>query len=333
MDWGFIYMKRYMILIAVTCVVLCCILFVPQAVVASVPSVEVTALSDVEDHQTIDVEGTIEEKNKTVMSASYPFIPDEVFVNVGQEVEVGDILATVNVSETFEAIAALGSKLSSLSSEQFDKLTQQYQLNTSINLEDYPKEIIATASGVISSVYLQEGEFFFPGQPMINISDLSHLMIDASVGESSIAQICVGDSVQITGESLGNQSYAGSVTSIAPTATTRLNGITNETVVDVQIEMQEIDESLKPGCHVDVSIDVGDGTIMQTLPYQAITQDESGNEYVYIYHDGRAYRRDVTTGKEFTETVEIVGGLGKEDLVIIPADAISKDAQRVRSVQ
>ena len=125
----------------------------------------------------------------------------------------------------------------------------------------------------------------------------------------------------MTGTALGDSSYSAVITEIAPTATTRMNGMTTETVVDITLAIEETDDTLKPGYQVDVTIVTGDANRLMA-PYQSIGQDESGQEYVYIYQDGKAVRRNVTTGKE-EDMVEIVSGVSAGEWIVTEQDKIS----------
>ena len=64
-----------------------------------------------------------------------------------------------------------------------------------------------------------------------------------------------------------------------------------------------------------------DGII--TVPYEAIRQDEENQEYVYIYKDGKAYRRNIITGTELREETEVCTGLEVGECVILQPDKVS----------
>ena len=59
-----------------------------------------------------------------------------------------------------------------------------------------------------------------------------------------------------------------------------------------------------------------------TLPYEAICQDEKNTEYVWIIQNGRAVRKDIVTGAELPDAVEICNGIFASDQVILSPDNI-----------
>ena len=184
-----------------------------------------------------------------------------------------------------------------------------------------PSGIYATAKGVVTAVNLQAHAISPIGQPAVILSVLSNLQVKAQAGESQISGLTVGQPAIVTGTALGDSSYSAVITEIAPTATTRMNGMTTETVVDITLAIEETDDTLKPGYQVDVTIVTGDANRLMA-PYQSIGQDESGQEYVYIYQDGKAVRRNVTTGKE-EDMVEIVSGVSAGEWIVTEQDKIS----------
>ena len=62
------------------------------------------------------------------------------------------------------------------------------------------------------------------------------------------------------------------------------------------------------------------------LPYEAIGQDENGNEFVYVYQDGNAVRRLVESGVETSNGIEIRQGVYPSDIIIFDASTVTADA-------
>lgn len=47
--------------------------------------------------ETVTVSGTVEEEKKKEISLDLPIVPEQVMVQVGEKVEAGDVLATIDV--------------------------------------------------------------------------------------------------------------------------------------------------------------------------------------------------------------------------------------------
>jgi len=113
-------------------------------------------------------------------------------------------------------------------------------------------EIKALYAGVISEVYVREGEWVAPGQPILILADLEHLRIETTdLNEIDVARVKVGDKVVITFDALPDVVVNGKVVLISPKASEG-SGV-NYTVV---IEMDEIPEALRWGMTAFVDIQV-----------------------------------------------------------------------------
>jgi multidrug resistance efflux pump len=113
-------------------------------------------------------------------------------------------------------------------------------------------EIKALYAGTISEVYVREGEWVAPGQPILILADLEHLRIETTdLNEIDVARVKVGDKVVITFDALPDVVVNGKVVLIAPKASEG-SGV-NYTVV---IEMDEIPTALRWGMTAFVDIQV-----------------------------------------------------------------------------
>lgn len=113
-------------------------------------------------------------------------------------------------------------------------------------------ELKALYSGTISEVYVREGEWVAPGQPVLLLADLAHLRIETTdLNEIDVARVRIGDRVVITFDALPDVVVNGKVVLIAPKASEG-SGV-NYTVV---IEMEQTPPELRWGMTAFVDIQV-----------------------------------------------------------------------------
>lgn len=113
-------------------------------------------------------------------------------------------------------------------------------------------EIKALYAGTISEVYVREGEWVAPGQPILILADLEHLRIETTdLNEIDVARVKVGDAVVVTFDALPDVVVNGTVVLISPKASEG-SGV-NYTVV---IEMTETPPALRWGMTAFVDIQV-----------------------------------------------------------------------------
>lgn len=153
-------------------------------------------------------------------------------------------------------------------------------------------------------------------------------MVKASVSENYISKIKVGQSAVITGNGFEGE-YSGTVEEIASEAKKEYVGTTEDTVVEVKIRFNDADENIRPGYSAKVKIFTSEPKKIKVVPYEAVMQDENNNEYVYVFNNGIAVKKDIKTGAELSEGIEIADGLSGNENILSPSDNI-KDGQYVK---
>lgn len=322
-------MKKYSVLLITTVLIIGSIFAISGFYQSSVPSVEVIQPKMMVSAKSVEGSGVIEAAEKTEMKAQIPLVVDKVYIQRGDEVNIGDVIASVDDDQTVKAMASMAGKLDNIMPGILAKLGAQGGLGIS-EFETLPKEIVATASGIVSSLSLQEGSFVWPGEVMAAISDLSHLNVRAEIREDEILNVQVGQEADITGDALGQSHLSGKVSEIAPTATTKLEGLNMSTVVEVVISLEKVPNFVRPGYHVTLEIAVGEEEASMVLPYEVILQDDSEQEYVYCYQNGVAVRHNIVTGTERMNEVTVSSGIGIDDFIVYQPSAVKKNRQKLK---
>ncbi|WRS28113.1 HlyD family efflux transporter periplasmic adaptor subunit [Oscillospiraceae bacterium MB08-C2-2] len=181
--------------------------------------------------------------------------------------------------------------------------------------EEAVQEIRAPISGIITALNIKRQAPASTGVPVITIADSENFNVMATVSEADIGEVTVGDRARISGTAFPNQVFNGTISKIYPTARKALRGTTSETVVDVEIALDQGSPSLKSGFTAKVEILGDESQDVLTLPYEAIRQDESNNEFVYVYTGGTLKKRVVLTGREMLNEVEILEGVSPSDVI------------------
>jgi multidrug efflux pump subunit AcrA (membrane-fusion protein) len=113
-------------------------------------------------------------------------------------------------------------------------------------------ELLAPFEGTVSTLYIKQGEYLAPGQPVLLLADLNHLRVETTdLNEIDVARLDVGNPVTVTFDALPDVSVGGKVIRIAPKASEG-SGV-NYTVV---VELDEIPPRLRWGMTAFVDIEV-----------------------------------------------------------------------------
>lgn len=171
------------------------------------------------------------------------------------------------------------------------------------------RQIRAPFSGTISKVSARVGENVSPGQEMVTLVNEKVLRINAQVSPNEARSISIGDLAVVNGE------YDGMVSAISKSLDPRTGQ------VEVQIAVEDVDNSLIVGEYVssEILLGVGSGSIL--VPLSAVEVSSAGNA-VFVVEDGRAKRVSVSLGSVEGEMINITEGLGGVDLIVENASAV-----------
>ena len=330
-------MKKYIILLAVTVGIIGGMLIFPEVAEAKVPEVQVVTMQDLPYTETLTVSGTVEEIRKKELTLQYPVVPGEILAEVGDTVTYGDVLATVDTEATKQAILSYAAQYSDslpedLIPDQLQTVLAAVDGDQVFEALELPTEILAPASGTITSLSLHQGELFLPQTAAATISYMDSLQLRLSVPEKDISLISPGQQILFTATAIEGGTFAATVRRISPTAYQQLNGLSYETVVDVLATVEDDFDVLRPGYSVRAEIAYGEEEILHLFPYEAVLQDAAGQEYVYVYREGKAWRWDVETGVELSTSVAVTSGIGAYEKVILNAADVKADgAVKIRT--
>ncbi|MEM1483556.1 HlyD family efflux transporter periplasmic adaptor subunit [Oscillospiraceae bacterium PP1C4] len=332
----------------------------PLVTLEAIPSVTCVTPLRMTYQKRINSSGTIEALNIKEIYLETPVIAHSVNVSVGDIVRKDQVLAVIDTElsksvaeQSIPASAFTGNQptdqqtadlmglYSALQSSAFaenigslDELAEVYgALGNSVSPPDnyiyIPETIIAPMDGVITEVGIKSDVLSRTAKPVMTISDTSSFVAMVTVGESFISDVEIGDKAIIKGTGFSDKEYKGHVRKIYPVARKSAGGLSQETVVDLEIAIDNPDAALKAGFTARAEILTNTKKNMLTVPYEAVQQDKDNVEYVYLIKDSKTVRRDIVTGVELLEGVEVVAGLEASDVLLANASAAGKEGVRI----
>lgn len=188
----------------------------------------------------------------------------------------------------------------------------------------------APFDGVVYSVPVKQGAFVQTGDLLLQVGNLSRMLVRTFVDEPDIGRLAVGQKVEVTWDALPGRIWNGSVSTVP--STVKLRGSRN--VGEVTCAVDNHDLRLLPNVNVGVSVIVAEDRDVLTLQREAVRNDDS-KPYVYQIMDGRLARHEVEVSLQNLTKVEITGGLEEHAQVVLSsADAKPLiDGARVKAVQ
>lgn len=188
--------------------------------------------------------------------------------------------------------------------------------------------IVAPFSGVITWRYADTGALVQAGtsntnaQPVVKLAEIDTLRLRVPVPESLAASVHTGTSVDITVQATGEH-FTGKVARL----TDSLDRSTRTMQVEVDVPNKKY--RLSPGMFAKVVLQVRDDANALTLPVQAVDRLGDKTTVLFVNPQNRVEIRDVLTGIEDGDRIEILSGLGKGDRVVIGQASAYHEGQLV----
>jgi membrane fusion protein, copper/silver efflux system len=276
--------------------------------------------------------GTIQldERRASIVSFRFEgFIEKVENVTTGEHVHKGQALMRVYSpslsSAAAEYLSALNAKPNSGVSAQALKGARRRLENL-----DMPEKAIAeierTREISLSIPWLapQDGEILeraavngmraAPGDILFRIADHQVVWVLVDISERDLAQIAIGQKVDVRPRAFANRVFSGEVALIYP----HLNAQTR--TARVRIELANPDGLLRPDMYVDAEIDTGTPQPVLSVPESSVLDTGSRQAVFVDKGQGRFEPRDVKLGHRGGGYVEIREGVVEDEAVVVSAN-------------
>ncbi len=227
--------------------------------------------------------------------------------------------------------------------------------------------IYSPMDGIVSQLISELGErvsgsTFTLGTQIMTIADLSKMEARVDVGENDIVMVAIGDTSRIQVDAFPNETFVGTVSRIANTATTTGAGTQSEvTNFEVRVSILGADTvQFRPGMSMNADIETESHANVFAVPIQSVTvrmpkmaemkggeapkegeaqlntgkskkkekEEDKLAEIVFVVSDGKAKAVKVKRGISNDTYVEITQGVKEGDEVVSgPFKAINKDLE------
>ena len=185
------------------------------------------------------------------------------------------------------------------------------------DLNDLVQYATTPVDGKVTEIPVDENSLVVDNTIMVKIANLNNLIVNANIEEYDAPQVKLGQTVTMTSDGLDGKTYTGKVTKISTSASDTSTNSGTETVVPIEISVDNPDGVLKPGFNLDLEIMVVDKNDVLTVSTNAVAKDGKENtQYVYKVENDKLVKTTVETGDEGDSTVEITSGLKEGDQII-----------------
>lgn len=224
-------------------------------------------------------------------------------------------LAQLNFQAKLDQIKSDVTKAELEVQRSLDKLEQaQRELNQMTMLAPIPGMVVYLEIWKGSTMSkVQEGDAPWSGQGIVNLPDLSEMVVKATVSEVDASKVDSGLSALITLDAIPGQVFQGVVTKKS-TLARRKDPNSKINVFDIEIAIEDESELLKPGMSASARIVIDRLPDVVAVPLEAVFEKE-GQTVVYLENKKQ---RKVEVGRRNDMSIEIVSGLeGGETICLI----------------
>jgi membrane fusion protein (multidrug efflux system) len=277
--------------------------------------------------------GTMNAVNGVDVTTEIAGMVREVRARSGQDVRAGQILVQLNADadiaqlHSLQAAADLAATVLTRDQAQLaaeavsqalidadlaDLRGKQAQVAQQVALVA-KKTIRAPFSGRLGITKVNRGQYLNPGDKIVTLQALDSVYVDFSLPQDQLRDLAVGQVVNVSTSTYGNEIFAGKISAISPKIdTTTRNALVEATVVNPG-------RRLLPGMYARASVDAGSEHPYLTLPQSAISYNPYGSTVFVVTPaagGGRVHQVFVTTGETRGDQVAILKGLAAGDEVV-----------------
>lgn len=256
-----------------------------------------------------------------------------VFVDEGSDVRIGQTLATIKKDqlEVDNSTARATYQNAVIDNQRYENafktggVTKQQLDNSRLQLKNARAQleqsnirvgdtnVKSSINGVVNKRFIEPGSVVAPGTPMFNIVNVSSLKLKVTVDESHVANLHLGDEIEVKASVFPEDTFMGKITFIAPLADASLNF-----PVEIQIANNS-QNKLRAGMYgtaIFSSKESGVSHAVLVVPKEAFVDGVSSEQVFVINKDQTVTLTKIITGRIFGNQIEIVEGLKPGQIVV-----------------
>ena len=327
------------------------------AVEQEVPLVMVTQPSSLHTEQK-SYAGEVQARQQTALAFRVAGQVTQRFVDVGDQVKVGQVLATLDVQdaalqlnaaraqlESAESAAKVASDelqrfqqllpMNAVSRSQYDAVKNQHQhamaqlkqaqsnYAVSSNQTAY-NQLRATKNGVITERFIEVGQVLPAGQVAYQLAIAGEREVVIGVPEQAVTDIKVGQAATVSLWSQPDTRLAGTVREISPAAD-------QSRTFKVKVALRENNANIQLGqsARVFLTRQAHQGLY---VPLSSVSATEQQAFVLVLQPDSTVRQVPVSLGAYGRDSVPVLSGLQPQDYVVMGGVHLLRDRQKIRPI-
>lgn len=187
-------------------------------------------------------------------------------------------------------------------------------------------QVVAPWRGVVSKVFVTEGDYAAPRTPLIEMFDPASLVVQFAVAETQSTEIRKGMPVQVQLDAHPGKTFPGTISRVYPGLNEKTRTRTVEALLTESV-------ALLPGMFARIEVVLARIPDALTVPAYSLVPTSDGGYAAFVVADGKAMRRKLSLGVEIDGRVHVLSGLQAGDRVIVAGQEKLKDGAMVKVLE
>ena len=300
----------------------------------------------VEPVQTLEVDqketfaATVQAEVSNSIAPQSPVRIRKINVEVGDRVSKGQTLVTLdnnnleqlklqleNREVEFNRVDELF-KIGGVSKSQWEqsKMSLEVMRQSYANLEENTR-LVSPVNGVVTARNYDNGDLY-QGQPVLVVEQITPVKMLIDVNETYYSKIQVGMPIEtITLEAYPGEVFSGKVSIVYPTVNTATR------TFQVEISIPNQNQRVRPGMYARATLNLGKANHATVSDNAVQKMIGSGERFVYVVKDGKAYHKTIQMGRRIDAEYEILEGVSAGDEVVVFGQNLLSDGRDVNVLQ
>jgi membrane fusion protein (multidrug efflux system) len=261
--------------------------------------VEVSAIGVLEANRGVDVTTSVSGLVQQIKFESGETVGQgQVLVQLDADVERANLASAQASLKLAKADLERGQSLRStdnISKATLEQRQSQYEVASAevaaLSAQIEKKVITAPFNGVLGIRKVNVGQFLDPGNAIVNIQDLSKMLVNFSVSQKELSDLKVGQAVRMMTDAYPITTFEGKVTAIEPLVNQQTG------MVEVQGTFDNADGLLRPGMFAKLAVQLPSRMHVVIVPQSAISYSLYG-DFVYVAKEGKSEQGEAITTVE-----------------------------------
>ncbi|MBT4221583.1 MAG: efflux RND transporter periplasmic adaptor subunit [Cryomorphaceae bacterium] len=300
----------------------------------------------------IEAQANLKTRKNVLILPEFQGTLEQIFVDEGQNVQKGKLLAEINDSGLKEQLEQLTIQ-ANFAKENFERTERLWNnnigseiqfLKSKTDFESSQKmveqmkdrlaktKIYAPFDGEVDEIISNQGSNLIPGvSQILRLVNLDKIYAEAFVSEKYISFIDEGTEAIVHVPLLGKEINSKII------QTGNFINPSNRTF-RIEVPVENIDNKIKQNLDAKIKINIYSKKDAVVIPLRIVREDASGKKFVYVMNKDIkegvyiTVKTFISLGNKNNTDVEIIEGLKIGDMLVLEGASIVEDSQRVKLI-